>query len=221
MSKPAITESVIRWGQYACAAGCLTGKSGNLSVRDGAFMRITASGSFLGSLRDEDVIRCSLGDGRPETGKPSMESEMHRLLYEKLPDAGAVFHSSPFYSTLLACTGEPIPLDLLPETMAYIRGVVRIPYIHPGSASLARATASRLGLGEMGLLENHGVIMAARSLEEAVVGVETFEILCRMLVVGRAAGLKLRQLPPGTRPDFLDHLAQLRVGGRPTVCSKA
>lgn len=212
-------RDVIRWGQYASAAGCLTGKSGNLSVRDGAFMLITGSGSFLGNLRDKDVIRCSIVDGRAETGRPSMESEMHRLLYEKIPEAGAVFHSSPFYSTLLACTGEPIPLDLLPETMAYIRGVVRIPYSHPGSAALAQATASRLGLGEIGLLENHGVILAAGSLEEAVVGVETFEILCRMLVVGRTAGLSLRQLPLGTRADFLDHLALLRAGS--PVCAKA
>ncbi|MCE7873704.1 class II aldolase/adducin family protein [bacterium CPR1] len=213
------TREVIRWGQYASAAGCLTGKSGNLSVRDGAFMAITASGSFLGNLRPEDVIRCSLLDGRAETGKPSMESEMHRLLYEALPEADSVFHSSPFYSTLLACTGAQLPLDLLPETMAYIQGVVRIPYFHPGSPALAQATASRLGLGEVGLLKNHGVIMAARSLEEAVVGVETFEILCRMLVVGRAAGLPLQQLPNGTRADFLDHLARLRSGS--PVCTKA
>ncbi len=214
-------REIIRWGQYASSAGCLTGKSGNLSVRDGAFMCITASGSFLGNLQADDVIRCSLLDGRAETGRPSMESEMHRLLYERLPEAGSVFHASPFYSTLLACTSEPIPTDVLPETMAYIQGVVRIPYSHPGSVALAQATASRLALGEIGLLENHGVIVAARNLEEAVVGLETFEILCRMLVIGRAAGLPLQQLPPGTRADFLDHLALLRVGSRQSVCSKA
>ncbi len=205
-----LTQEIIDWSRYAARAGCLSGKSGNLSAREGDIMRITASGTFLGNLLPEDIIECSLGDGTVRYGKPSMESDMHRLLYQKLPEAGAVFHASPFYSTLMACTREPISLDILPETMAYLKGLVRVPYLHPGSSALAEATAARLGLGEMGLLENHGVIIAARSLEEAVLGVETFETLCRMLVLARAAGLKLELLTEGTRLDFLRHIAVVR-----------
>ncbi|MEW6283635.1 MAG: class II aldolase/adducin family protein [Candidatus Eremiobacterota bacterium] len=207
-------REVIRWGRYAARAGILSGKSGNLSVRDGAGMRVTASGTYLGALKERDVIRCGLEDGAVEPGcRPSMESGMHRQLYRKLTGAGSVFHASPFYATLISCTREMVPLDLLPETMAYLRGVVRIPYYHPGSAELAEATADRLGLGEIGLLENHGVIVASATAEAAVVAVETFEILCRMLVVGRAAGLRLEVLAPGTRENLLDHLAALNPTG--------
>ena len=203
-------QGIVKWGRYAAAAECLTGKSGNLSVRDGGAMWITASGTFLGNLSEEDIITQDLCDGTVTGGRPSMESDLHSLLYQKLPGAGSVFHASPFYSTLMACTREPIPLDLLPETMAYIEGVVRIPYLHPGSRALAEVTASKLGLRQIGLLENHGVIVAAPSLEDAVLGVETFETLCRMLVLSRAARLPLEILPEGTRTDFLAHLQGVR-----------
>lgn len=207
------TQAIIRWGRYAAQVGLLSGKSGNLSARDAPdWMRVTASGTFLGDLAPDDVIRCRL-DGAPQTDgarRPSMETDMHRLLYRRHAGAGAVFHASPFYATLLSCTREPIPLNLLPETMAYLRGAVRVPYHHPGSAELARATADLVGLGQVGILENHGLIVAAATVEEAVVILETFETLCRMLIVGRAAGLHLEVLPDAVRDDFLAHLGRLK-----------
>lgn len=211
-------EAIIRWGRYAADHALLSAKSGNLSVRDGDGIRITGSGTMLGELSPDDVIGVSL-EGElvaSVTGRrPSMETDMHRMLYRKVSDAGAVFHSSPPYATLLSCTTASIPRNLIPETMAYINDIVRIPYRHAGSPELAASVAERLGLGDVGLLENHGVIVVARTVEEAVNITETFEILCRMVVTARAAGLELKVLPESTRDDFLLHLARRGAYGRP------
>jgi len=211
-------REIVRWGRYAARAGLTTAKSGNMSLRGGdGRMVITASGSFLGRLKVEDCVRCPLDApcAPPFPGpRPSMEAEMHRLLYAGLPGAGAVFHSQPAYSTLFACTREPLPLNLVPEAMAYIPRVVRIPYHHPGSLALAEAAAQALGLGELGLLESHGVLVAAPSLEEAVLRTETLEFLCRLLYLARAASLDLVVLPEAVKADLLDHLARVRGYGR-------
>jgi L-fuculose-phosphate aldolase len=98
--------------------------------------------------------------------------------------------------------------------MAYIPAVVRIPYHHPGSTDLAEDVSSNLDMGEVGLLSNHGVIVAAASLEEAVLKTETMELMCRILYLARAASMKLEYLPDAVRDDFLAHLAHIRGYGK-------
>lgn len=203
-------QQIIEWGAYAARAGLVTARSGNLSARDGERVLITASGSFLGRLKDEDIVH--LGD--PGGRRPSMEADMHRLLLEKIPEAGSVFHSQPPHATLFACTGEPVPLEVIPESMAYVSSVVRIPYLHPGSRGLADTVAERLGIDEIGILENHGLIVAARSVEDAVLITETFEWLCRLVWMARAAGMPLQVLPDGTSGDLHAHLARIRAVSR-------
>ncbi len=214
---PGPEESIIRWGRYAAEHGLLAGTSGNLSVRVAPDrFCITASGCALGSLSPDDVLTCGLDgawSGAPGR-RPSMEAEMHRLLLERLPEAGAVFHSQPLHATLFACARLPVPTTLIPESMAYVRRVVRIPYHHPGSPELARDTADRLEVGDVGLLENHGLIVAAPSVETAVAITETFEFLCRLVYMARCADIALEVPPDAVRSGFLEHLARLRAVSR-------
>ncbi len=180
------------------------GNAGNLSARLGTDRYlITASGTRLGDLDDGDFVECSLDGSFSGDRKPSKETPMHRAIYEQRPEMGAVLHASPFYSTLVACAGIPVPVDLFVEDMYYLERVERIAYFHPGSPALGEAVQEKARLANILLLENHGVLVYDTSIQEALMGLQTLEMVCRMAISARSAGLELRSLPASTVTDFL------------------
>src|SRR5687768_11453407 len=85
-------------GKFMMNAGLAWGNAGNISVRTGTdrFL-ITASGTFLGELEDEDLVECDFDRGKLDDAqkKPSKELPMHKAVYETRPDIHAVLHASP------------------------------------------------------------------------------------------------------------------------------
>jgi L-fuculose-phosphate aldolase len=191
-------------GRYLLENDLTWGNAGNLSARLGPDRYlITASGTHLGELQDDDFVECSFEGLQAGSRKPSKETPMHRAIYEQRPEIGAVLHASPFYSTLLACTDRPVPADLFIEDMYYLERVARVGYAHPGSAGLGEAVRAQARRANILLLENHGVLVYDTSIREALMGLQTLEMVCRMAVTARSAGLELRSLPASTVTDFL------------------
>jgi len=195
-------------GRYMMRYGLAWGNAGNISARTGAeSCMISASGTFLGELADDDVVECRF-DGSPAdpaAKKPSKEMPMHRAVYETRPEIGAVLHASPFYSTLAACSGLDIPSSLFVETMYYLERVERVRYCHPGSAELGEAVREKAKRANVLLLENHGVLVYDTTLKEARMALQTLEMACRMLLTARSSGVELRHLPKQVAGDFLEH----------------
>jgi L-fuculose-phosphate aldolase len=128
---------------------------------------------------------------------------MHQAVYEQRPEIGAVLHASPFYSTLIACSDIPLPADWFVEDMYYLERVARVSYCHPGSLALGEAVRAQAKSANILLLDNHGVLVYDTSLREALMGLHTLEMVCRMAITARGAGLELRSLPAFTVQDFL------------------
>ncbi len=194
-------------GRYLIAHGLTWGNAGNLSARLGPdSYLITASGARLGELGADDFVRVTFAGAVAGTpGKrPSKETPMHQAVYEERPEIAAVVHAAPFYSTLLACTDEPVPNDLFVEGMYYLERVGRVAYAHPGSAALGAGVRAAAPSANVLLLENHGMLAYDSSLNEALLATQTLELTCRLLVEARAAGLPLRALPPQTVRAFLE-----------------
>jgi len=194
-------------GRYMMAHGLAWGNAGNISARTGEDRYlITASGTFLGELSDEDLVECTMA-GVPAAGgrKPSKELPMHSAVYEARPEIGAVLHASPFYSTLIACSGAAIPSSRFVETMYYLERVERVPYRHPGSAELGEAVREKAGLANVLLLEHHGVLVYDTTVKEARMALQTLEMACRMMVTAASSGMELRSLDESVVRDFLDN----------------
>ena len=128
---------------------------------------------------------------------------MHHAIYEQRPEIGAVLHASPFYSTLFACAEVTVPADWFVEDMYYLERVARVGYLHPGSPELGEAVRAKARQANILLLENHGVLVYDTSLQEALMGLQTLEIVCHMAITARSAGLEMRSLPAATVADFL------------------
>ena len=128
---------------------------------------------------------------------------MHRAIYVNQPQAQAILHSSPFYTTLVACSDIELRLDLVPESMAYLSNMGRVPYFHPGTPELAEAAGEQAAHNVI-ILENHGLIVWGRSIEETVQVSEMMERLCQTIVVAKMSGgaIRLRWLGADVVRDF-------------------
>ena len=188
-------EDLIRFGRAVADAGLLSSTCGNASVRVGDRLVITASGSYLGELAEDDLAVVELASGRQVSGrKPSMEVGIHRWAYDARPGTEAVLHCQSRAATLLACHLQPpASLDFIPEVPAYVRRHAYVPYHNPGSDELAAAVRAALEDPEVTVVQmtNHGQIIIGAGPEEVVRRATFFELACWMAT----QGLPLRTIP--------------------------
>ncbi|WP_223591778.1 class II aldolase/adducin family protein [Neobacillus bataviensis] len=193
-------------GKYMMQNDLAWGNSGNISARidDNSFL-ITASGTYLGDLDLEDFAEYSIEAKKCLTNgrKPSKEIPMHQAIYEMRPEIGAVLHSSPLYSMLIASSNIDIPSALFVEGMYYLERIERVAYAHPGSIKLGELVKEKAKKANILLLENHGVLVYDTSIKEAKMALQTLEMACKMLVISRKAGVVLQELPADVVQSFL------------------
>jgi L-fuculose-phosphate aldolase len=182
------------------------GTSGNMSTRidDDTFL-ITASGTQMGALQEGDfaICECATGSAIGER-KPSKELPMHLGIYQNRPDTRIILHSSPFYTTMLACSDLELHSELFIESIYYLEHVAWVEYYHPGTVELGEAVREQSQFANVIMMRNHGVIVFEDNLSDAIMRLETLEMVCRMTVEAAAAGVKLNRLPEQTVSHFLN-----------------
>lgn len=195
-------------GRYMMERELTWGNAGNISTRltEDTFL-ITASGTYLGELGADDFVEWNFlqNTGAPVGRKPSKEWPIHRAVYEVRPEIGAVVHGSPFFSTLIACSGLDIPNNWFLEEMYYLERIERVPYAHPGSPELERGVREKMAKANVLLLENHGVLVYDTNLKEAQTALHTLEIGAKMLIWSRNAGIPPKELSREKVQDFLEN----------------
>jgi ribulose-5-phosphate 4-epimerase/fuculose-1-phosphate aldolase len=195
-------------GCWMIAQGLTWGNAGNISARTtpDAFL-ITASGMRLGELAPDDLVEVPVTRDAIATltRKPSKELPMHRAVYAARPEINVVLHAEPLHSTLVACTDLEIPANWFISGMYYLERVARVPYAHPGSEALGAAVEEKARMANVLLLEHHGVLVYDTTMKEAMMGLETLEVTCKMMLLARSAGLDIAGLPPHIVTDFLDN----------------
>lgn len=199
-------EQLIEAGRYLLANQLAWGTSGNMSARISANeMVITASGTHMGKLQAGDFTKCEIASGKISGHrKASKETPMHIGIYRQREDIKAILHSSPFYSTMFACSNLTICSDLFVESMYYLENVAYVDYYHPGSMNLAEAIAEQSKYANIIIMRHHGVVIFDKSISEAMVRLETLEIVCRMILQASAAGVQLNRIPENVVKSFLE-----------------
>jgi len=202
-------EQLIDAGRRVGAKQLTWGTAGNLSVRlpGGGRFAISGTGQRIDELTPERVVSCDVrGEAWEGDVRPSIEAGMHRGVYARRADAGAVLHSSAFFTTLVACSDVELAPGATSDTVYYLRRVARVPFHAPGSAALAEAVADAAVEHEAILLGNHGSVVHAPDLASAINLAEVLELMCRM-VVAREQGFPLRTIALAAQADMLRSLA--------------
>lgn len=197
-------QEIIETGRWIMEKNLTWGTSGNISVREGDHIYVTASGTVIGDLHEEDITLVDLEGKVLEGKKPSKETGMHLEVYRKRPEVAAVLHASPFWTTFAACTTMEMKTDLFIESMYYDEKLLRVPYFHAGSSALAEAVSKVAEKTHVILMEHHGMLCYDQNLKECRSALEVTENVCRMNIMAQSAGIPLQELPKETVRDFLE-----------------
>lgn len=184
-------ESIASFMRRLYERGLTTTSGGNLSIRVGALVFISPSGSDKGSMKPEEIGVIDLDGkqaGRPF--KPSIETQMHLEVYKARPDVKAIAHAHPPMASAFSATGAVIDTRYLSEPYAVIGEVAYASYRLMGSLELALEVASAAKRANCVVMRNHGALATGRSMLEAFDRLEVLEAAARVNIalLGPLAG---------------------------------
>ena len=159
--------------------------SGNLSWRIGDQALVSGTGSWVPSLKRENVAVCNIADGTSVNGvKPSMESGFHLGVLRERPDVDVVLHFQSPYATAVACmTDIPTNFNVTAEIPCHVGSEIPvIPYFRPGSPELAEHVKEALRTHNSCLLRKHGQVVCGKDFDEVFERAMFFEMACRIIV---------------------------------------
>lgn len=163
--------------------------SGNISVRVGDNIYISATETALGDLCMNDIVQLDIDANKISKGKnPSSEKNMHCAIYKKRPDINAIIHCHSPYASAFAVCHEPINQPIISESIFYFGEIPVAPYALPGSEQLAQNAAQLFENHDAVLLANHGIIIGAKDLKTAYYLCETAETVAQIFINARILG---------------------------------
>jgi L-fuculose-phosphate aldolase len=202
-------EQVAAACRRLAAEGLVIGTAGNVSVRAGDSVAISATGAVLADATPEQVTVVDM-DGNVVEGDlaPTSELDLHLGVYSRY-GAGAVVHTHAPVATALSCVldGE---LPCVHYQMLLLGGAVRVaPYATFGTPELAQSVLDALEGRTGALMANHGAITYGADIEGAVELSLLLEWACEVYWRAAAIGAP-RSLDEGERQAVVD--AALRRG---------
>lgn len=196
MSEFAIRLLLTELAESLFLRGFSVGSAGNISVRLSDGFLITPTNSSFGRLDPDRLAKldpkfCHIGGD-----KPSKEVFMHRAFYTSRPEAGAVVHLHSTMATAVAClpdldSSNPIP-PLTPYFVMRIgRSMPVVPYYRPGDPEMEPAIAAAARGARAVLLANHGPVVSAKTLLDAVYAAEELEEAAKLFILLRNSNARL------------------------------
>lgn len=150
---------------------------------------IKGAGLGLSEVGPEDMVLMDL-DGKVVAGtRPHhFEYHIHSEIFRRRPEINSVIHTHPFYATIVASLDAP----LLPGIgWSYLVGNKPVPRflktaLFIATPALGQEMAEVMGDHSILLLRNHGVVLAAQSLERATAMAVRLERTCHAQLLAMA-----------------------------------
>jgi ribulose-5-phosphate 4-epimerase/fuculose-1-phosphate aldolase len=168
-------------------------KSGHVSARDAGdpnTMWINSRKASRSTLTAADVVPVDLRNGERigEGDEPPSEFHIHRAIFNRRPEVGAIVHSHPEHIVALSIARRP----LLPVTVDGAFLGARTPLYddagHVDTPELGDAVADALGGANAVVLRGHGVVVIAGNVEHVVTRIILAEENARMQYLAEALG---------------------------------
>ena len=173
---------IIRFGRLIYDKGYNAGKDGNISIRiDSEHIIITASGTLLGFLNDEDFVIVDNNGNSLNFNKnrPSSEVIMHTGIYSERPDINAVIHAHAPYCISLSM------LDIDTENNLYSVSSGPVPITEialPSTSESWDKIKPFVKKRSKAILRRHGAVAWGKDLTTAFVKLEETEYFAKSLV---------------------------------------
>lgn len=167
------------------AQGLVKGTAGNVSVRVGGGIAITATGAVFADATADDVVIVD-ADRIVVVGglAPSTELELHLAAYED-EAVGAVVHTHAPAAVAVSLVSDRLPC--LHYQQLTLGGEIEVvPFAVFGSPELAASTGEALAAANAVILAHHGAVTTGRDLADAVTNTALLEWVCEIYLRARA-----------------------------------
>ena len=180
--------------------GMTTTSGGNLSVLDdNGDIWITPGSIDKGSLTRNDMVRITPDGEIIGNHKPSSEYPFHRHIYKARPDIKAVLHAHPPALVAFSIVRKLPNTSLIPNVKFSCGEIGMAKYGLPGSTDLGDKISEEFKKGfNTVILENHGVVIGAKSMFDAFKSFETLDFSARLEIdannIGKPKSLTAEQI---------------------------
>jgi len=182
-------EAVRSTAAAMAAAGLVTGSSGNVSLRFGERVLITASGVPYAELEADQVIEIDKDGARLSgTGEPSSEWRMHVAIYAQRGDVHAIVHTHSPAATAAAIALPALPILHDEGKILFGEALPVSTHRPPGTWELASAVVDALDDGRGCLIAKHGAIAVGATPAEALETAIKIEEAARLSLLARQFG---------------------------------
>ena len=181
MKKEQVVKAIIKTGAILYNKDLVYATNGNISVRNGKGIYITATGLCKLDLKPKDILDVS-ASGKVTKGAPSIELNMHLGIYKNRKDINAVILAHPFFTNLIGIQPGALNLSALPDMEKHLKDVDFIRSIKPWSAELAKAVTEAIKKTDIVVIHRYGVVTVGKDLANARYKLERLEYLTRFLI---------------------------------------
>ncbi len=168
--------------------GLVVNTSGNVSMRVDSKIVITPSGCAYENLAAEDILVLD-PDGNPLDGDllPSSETPLHLSVYDADASINAIVHTHSVYATAVSTLVTELPA--IHYQIADLGGPVPVaPYQTFGTPELAASVTAAIQGRSAALMQNHGAVTVAETVEQALGRSVTLEWLARLYLIATRSG---------------------------------
>jgi len=182
------------------------GNGGNITVRVGDNLVLcTPTLICKGFMQPDDMALIDL-DGRQLAGnrKRTSEAMTHLGIMKRQPAAKACVHAHPPHATAFAISNATIPSSLIPEAEVFLGKIGIASYQTPGTPENAEEVG-RIGVDHQAvLMQNHGVIVWGKDVEDAYWKMENIDAYCRTISIASGLGTGLHRFGPDKLKDLIN-----------------
>jgi len=180
----ALKKEIINLGKRLYKSGLAVAKSGNLSARlDNENILITATGTFLGDLNYNDIVKVNLKDNAVVgQKKPSSELPLHSLIYKNFSHKLVIHCHPPLINGYFAVADSLKALTF--ETKFYL-GEIPVVKQETPTVTKPEEVISALKSNNLVILKNHGAVCVGDKFGDTLSLIEALEEAVRTTAVAR------------------------------------
>jgi L-fuculose-phosphate aldolase len=182
------------------------GNGGNITIRVGDNLALcTPTLICKGFMTPEDMCLVDLdGNQLAGTRVRTSEAKTHFGIMKRQPAAKACVHAHPPHATAFAISNATIPSCLIPEAEVFLGKIGLARYETPGTAANADEVG-RVGVDHQAvLMQNHGVIVWGKDVEDAYWKMENVDAYCRTIAIAAGLGSGLHRFGPDKLKDLIN-----------------
>jgi L-fuculose-phosphate aldolase len=208
-NSPAINvlkERICDMGRRLWARDYTDGNGGNITIRVGDNLALcTPTLICKGFMKPEDMCLVDLdGNQLAGTRVRTSEAKTHFGIMKRQPNAKSCVHAHPPHATAFAIANVDIPSCLIPEAEVFLGKIGVAKYQTPGTPANADEVGEVGKTHQAVLMQNHGVIVWGKDVEDAYWKMENIDSYCRTVWIAAGLGGGLHRFTGGQAKELIN-----------------